>query len=234
MHLKNNVSTVNPTSEFQSGGHCNCHQIMPLSQSPGDFYNFSHTLPNNQYALMSSSTFNPMANSVCNSGFCSQAGCNSCTNGQIFHAMQQSFARGAGNYNKGRNRGYFGRNGGCASKPTCQLCGTYEHVAANCYYRFDTNYNGHYANSYMRGAGTNFRPQQQQIATQYFTNALTPPAISHPDSTTTFSSFPPQTSHYPTTNPAHSYGASSSQNYKPQMSTQAQGHLTFSSGDFNT
>ncbi|KAH7515584.1 hypothetical protein FEM48_Zijuj10G0042100 [Ziziphus jujuba var. spinosa] len=43
--------------------------------------------------------------------------------------------------NPSRRRNFFGRGGG-RSKPTCQLCGVYGHVVAQCYRRFDSTFLG--------------------------------------------------------------------------------------------
>ncbi|XP_060669103.1 uncharacterized protein LOC125418707 [Ziziphus jujuba] len=54
-----------------------------------------------------------------------------------------NFSRGRGfnNFLRGRRRNFFGRGGG-RSKPTCQLCGVYGHVVAQCYRRFDSTFLG--------------------------------------------------------------------------------------------
>lgn len=79
--------------------------------------------------------------------------CNHCINSQLFHVMQQALGRGGGSYfSRGRDQSYNGRGFGRASKPTCQLCGVYGHVVANCFHRFDTNYYGRSMNIYFKGS----------------------------------------------------------------------------------
>lgn len=63
--------------------------------------------------------------------------------------MQQDFGRGSSTFSRPKGRGFFGRFNNRGSRPTCQLCGIYGHVA-NCYYIFDS--------TFMQGQSNNFRP----------------------------------------------------------------------------
>lgn len=100
------------------------------------FFKFSSTKTCehiNTHSSSSDSTVSCGFGSSC----CTQHACNTSHSGQDFHTMQFG-PRASSFFNRGRGMDFFGRGFGRSKRPTCQLCGIYGHVVANCSLRFDT------------------------------------------------------------------------------------------------